>query len=119
MTERRLVALACRVPLVGEGVASAFDGLAAVERVPAGADTLTVLRWLRPDVLVVDSEEEAQRAIPHARETGLTLVHVLLRERRLRVLKSGRWIEPAEEAVSGDLLCAIVVGESYGRELQP
>ncbi len=111
-----LVALVCRVPLLYEALTTALDGIASVRRFPAGGgDTSGLLRALRPDAVIVDSEEEADEATAFARESSSTLVHVSLRGRTVRTLQDGRW-QDAHGDASPEGIRNAVVGGIFGRE---
>jgi hypothetical protein len=100
-----LVAVVSGVPLLSEAVEEALQGMAEVRSFPAGGgDTDGFLRFLRPDAVVVDSAEEAQAAIRFARDAGATLVHVSLPDRRLRLLRTGGWVEYANGSASPERL---------------
>jgi hypothetical protein len=100
-----LVAVVSGVPLLTEAVEEALQGMAEVRSFPAGGgDTASFLRFLRPDAVVVDSVEEARQATRFARDAGATLVHVSLRDQRLRLLRSGGWIEYANGSASPERL---------------
>lgn len=111
-----LVAVVCRVPLLYEALTAALDGVANVRRFPAGGgDTVGLLRALRPDAVIVDSEEEADEAAAFARESSSPLVHVSLHERTLRTLRDGRWHQ-AEEDATPEAIRNAIVGGIFGRE---
>ena len=112
-----LVAVVCAVPLLSEALSAILDSIAEVRSFPAhGGDTSGLLRSLGPDAIVVDTEEEAENAAPFARERGLALVHVLLRERRLRVLSGDgeMWEERDNGGASPEAIRNILVGAIYG-----
>lgn len=106
-----LVAVVCCVPMLGEAVTTAFEGIAEVRRFPAGrGDTAGLLRALGPDAVVVDSEAEANEAAAFAGETNSPLVHVSLRDQVLRTFVDGRWNQAAEPASPESIRNAIVGG---------
>jgi hypothetical protein len=87
-----LVVVVCTVPLLSEAVEASFRGIAEVRSFPGELeDTDGLLRSVDPDAIVVDSEPQAEAAEAYARETGTPLVHVILREQQLRVLRNGTW----------------------------
>jgi hypothetical protein len=111
-----LVAVLCGIPMVGEAVAAALDSIAEVRRFPAGrGDTTGLLSWLRPDAVVVDTDEEATGAARFARETGAPLVHVSLEGPKLRVLRGDGWEEVGAAGGSAEALRNVVVGAIFGR----
>jgi hypothetical protein len=110
-----LVAVVCAVPLLSEALSAILDSIAEVRAFPARCgDTIGLLRSLGPDAIVVDTEEEAENAAPFARESGLALIHVLLRERRLRVLSGELWEERDNGGASPEAIRNILVGAIYG-----
>ena len=109
-----VVAAVCAVPILTEALRTILDGIAEVRTFPArGGDTVGLLRSLAPDAIVVDTEDEAQAAAPFARDAELTLVHVLLRERKLRVLSGEEWQE-FEDGASPEEIRNVLVGALYG-----
>jgi len=94
-----LVVAVCSVPLLSEGLTAALEDIADVQGFPAHrGDTVGLLRWLKPDAVIVDAEDEAEAAAPFARESKSPLVHISLKERKLRILRDGDW----KDAGSGD-----------------
>jgi hypothetical protein len=90
-----LVAVISRVPLLGEVVAEELRDLADVRFVPTGrCDIATLLSFLEPDAVVIDSADSVAAAKAHADESGCGLVHVELRGcGGLRVLRRGAWTD--------------------------
>ena len=112
-----VVAVVYTVPLLCEALAGSLDGIAELRTFPARhGDTGGLLRSLEPDAVVVDTADEAEAAVGYARETGAPLVHVLLRERRLRVLRDGDWDEAECGAATPEGIRNIIVGGVYGRQ---
>jgi hypothetical protein len=100
-----IVAVISAVPLLSEAVEQALDGIAEVRSFPAGGgDTEGFLRFLHPDAVVVDSAAEARAAVRFAREEHATLVHVSLTDQRLRLLRTGGWVEYANGLASPERL---------------
>jgi hypothetical protein len=100
-----LVAVVSAVPLLSEAVEQALEGIAEVRSFPAGGgDTDGFLRFLRPDAVVVDSADEARAALRFARDEHATLVHVSLPDQRLRLLRTGGWVEYANGLASPERL---------------
>ena len=109
---RPLIALVSNVPLLGEAVTAALAEIAEVHWFPAdGGDTVGLLRALKPDGVVVDTDSEAAEAAAYVRDTPWPLVHVRLAERRLRVMRDGRWedrqVEATPQAIRNELIGAI------------
>ena len=110
-----LVAVVCAVPILAEALSAILEGIAEVRSFPARCgDTAGLLRSLNPDAIVVDTADEAEAAAPVANESGLALVHVLLRERKLRVLGAGGWEERDNGGASPEAIRNILVGAIYG-----
>ena len=111
-----LVAVLSAVPILGEALTAALESIAEVRRFPAHrGDTVGLLRWLRPDAVVVDSEEEAEAAADFARETGSPLVHISLASRVVRIWREGRWEEAPPGGDSSETVRNAVVGGLFGR----
>ncbi|MDQ3891187.1 MAG: hypothetical protein M3312_11650 [Actinomycetota bacterium] len=111
-----LVAFVCGVPLLCEAVAAALENVADVRQFPAGrGDTLGLLRWLQPDAVVVDTEGDVEDAASFAREANAPLVHVLPRQRRLRILRNGDWEEAEDGGASVEAIRNAVVGGLFRR----
>ena len=88
---RPLVAVLCSVPLLVEAVSAALE-FAEVRPFSGGrGDTTGLLRWLRPDAVIVDSDRDAQEAAAFAQEHDLPLLHISVRERELRLFHRGTW----------------------------
>jgi hypothetical protein len=112
--KRPLVAVLSTVPLLGEAVGSALE-FADVRTFEARGDARGLLEWLRPDVLVVDSELGAED-VAFARATALPVVHISVREHTLRLFENGEWIDvtnedgPTPEAVRNVVAGALFAG---------
>jgi hypothetical protein len=112
---RPLVAAVCTVPLLCEALSTAMDGIAEVQSFPAGREgSAGLLRFLEPDAVVVDTREEAKHAEAYARESGAPLVHVLLAQQKLRLLRAGKWREPPVDDASPESIRNVLVGALYG-----
>jgi hypothetical protein len=109
-----LIAVICTVPLLEEALLAAVGDVTTVRSFPAGRDTVGLLSWLRPDGVVVDSDEEAENATPFARERDVPLVHVSFARRKLRVLRDGEWDEPDDLTAAPETLRNIIVGGIFG-----
>ena len=88
---RPFVAVVCDVPLLGEAMRSTLDFADVQTFAARGGDLDGLVRWLRPDVLIVDSAQAAEDATPYAEEHGLPVLHVSVQERTLRVYRHGMW----------------------------
>jgi hypothetical protein len=65
--------------------------------------------------VVVDNAEEAEAAAEFAREARATVVHVSLREDRLRLLHAGRWQNLSDGSASPERIRSAVVAGIYLR----
>ena len=115
--EMPFVVTLCATPLLCEAVIGALRGFADVRPFPAGArDVAGLLRSLAPDAVVVDRQEEAERAAAWAEETRTPLVHIALAERKLRLLVDGAWADQPEMATTAtENLRNTIVGAMYSR----
>ena len=111
-----LVAVVCAVPLLGEAMQGALEGLADVKVIPARQPELGgLLKSLQPDAIVVDDEEEAAVAATYARFARVPVIHVGLRTSRLRLLHEGAWVTPEESDASPETVRNLIAGGIYGR----
>jgi hypothetical protein len=113
---RPLVAVVCAVPLVGEAMRSALE-FADVHTFDArGGDLDGLVRWLRPDALIVDTHAGAEEAAAFAHEHDLPVLHVSVQERELRLYRGGTWEQigngdgPTPEAIRN-----VVAGALFAR----
>ncbi|HEX6490719.1 MAG TPA: hypothetical protein VF002_05035 [Gaiellaceae bacterium] len=112
-----LVAAVCKVPLLGEALAASFEGIAELRSFPGELEDIDgLLRSLHPDAVVVDSRSQAAQAEPYARASQAPLVHVLLREQKLRVLRNGDWEADDSDGASAEAIRNAVVAGLYGRQ---
>jgi hypothetical protein len=113
-----LVAVVCAVPLLGEAMLAALEGLADVKVIPARQPELGgLLKSLQPDAIVVDDEEEAAVAATYARFARVPVIQIDLRAGRLRLLQDGNWITPEEHDASPETVRNLVAGGIYGRRV--
>jgi hypothetical protein len=109
-----LVAVICTVPLLGEAIASALDSIADVRTFPGRRrDVVGLLSSVRPDAVVVDDPIEAAEARSWAQSQDLPLVHICLRQRKLRVLRNGEWEETL--GASAESIRNVIAGSMYAR----
>jgi hypothetical protein len=114
---RPLVVAVCSVPLLQEALAAALEDIAEVQGFPAHrGDTVGLLRWLKPDAVVVDAEEEAEAAASFARESKSPILHISLAERKLRILRDGDWEDTGSEGTSPEEIRNILAAGLFGRE---
>lgn len=115
-TSRPLVVALCSVPLLHEGLEVALGEIADVRVFPAnGNDTVGLLRMLRPDAIVVDDADQAETAAAYAGEASSTLLHISLKERRLRILRRGGWEDAGNGSTSPEELRNIVIASMLAR----
>jgi hypothetical protein len=113
---RLMVAVLCKTAIISEGLAHALDGMAEVRRFPAGqSDVAGLLDALAPDAVVVDTAEDLEAAAEFATLEDKPLVHVLLREEKLRVMSGGRWAERDGVDASPEAIRNLILGGIYGR----
>jgi hypothetical protein len=111
-----LIAIVSSVPMLQEGLRNALEGIAEVRDFPAGrGDTAGLLRSLRPDAVVVDSEEEAESVAVFARESGSPLVLVSYRDEVVKVLGVSGWEESDDVGVSPEGIRNVLVAGIFGR----
>jgi hypothetical protein len=111
-----VVAVLSSYPLLAEAVEGALEGIAEVRSFPSGqGDTADFLRLLQPAAVVVDSPEEAEAAAEFAQESLATLVHVSLREDRLRLLHAGRWQNLSDGSASPERIRSAIAAGIYLR----
>ena len=114
MTGRQpLVALLYSVPLLCEALGSALEDVAEVQAFPAKRDILGLLRAIRPDAVVIDDLDEAEEAYRWAKRHGMPLVHISLREQKIRVLNDGAWEE--RPGTSAESIRNALAGSFYRR----
>jgi hypothetical protein len=116
-TARPLVAVVCVVPLLGEAMESALDFAEVRSFSAGGGDIAGLLRWMRPDALIVDSEGDADEAAAFARDHELPVLHVSLQKRALRLHRHGAWetIGSGEHATPS-VIRNVVAGALFARE---
>jgi hypothetical protein len=109
-----LVAFLYSVPLVHEALLPTLDNIADVKAFPAGrGDVAGLLRSINPDAIVVDDFDEAAEVRGWAKRHRTPLVHIALRDQKIRVLRNGDWVESAGTSVES--IRNIIAGSLYGR----
>lgn len=88
---RPLVAVVCAVPLLGEAMRAALEFADVQTFAASGGDLDSLVRWLRPDALVVDNPESADEAATFAREHDLPVLHVSAQWREMSLYRDGSW----------------------------
>ena len=113
---RPLVAVLCSVPLLREAVGSALEFAEVLAFEGGRGDLAGLLRWLRPDVLIVDCEEDARQAQAFAQEHGLPVLFISLRERALRVLRGDAWVQVGNgEGPTPETVRNVIAGALFAR----
>ena len=116
-TTRPLVAVVCVVPLLGEAMESALDFAEVRSFSASDGDIAGLLRWLRPDALIVDSDEDAEQAAAFARDHELPVLHVSLQKRSLRLHRNGAWETVGSgEHATPTVVRNVVAGALFARE---
>lgn len=114
---RPLVAVLCSVPLLGEAVGSALEFAEVSTFADRGGDVAGLLRWLRPDALIVDSDAGALEATAFAREHDMPLLHVSVRDRALRVFRNGEWeVVGNGEGPTPEAVRNVIAGTLFARQ---
>jgi hypothetical protein len=114
---RPLVAVVCAVPLLGEAMRSALE-FAEVQTFSAGGgDLVGLVRWLRPDALIVDTVAGAEEATRVARDAQVPVLYISMQERSLRFCRDGRWetLDDGEEPTP-DAIRNVVAGALFARD---
>ena len=116
--EEPLVVAVVAVPLLGEAMTAALEGLAECKVIPARQPELGgLLKSLQPDAIVVDDEEEAAVAATYARFARVPVIRVSIRDSRVQVLEDGIWIRPEEHDASPETIRNLVAAGIYGRRV--
>jgi hypothetical protein len=111
-----LVVAVCAVPLLQEALATALEDIAEVQSFPAHrGDTVGLLRWLKPDAVVVDAEDEAEAAASFGYESNAPVLHISLRDRKLRLLRDGDWEEAGNGGTSSEEIRNILAAGLFAR----
>jgi hypothetical protein len=83
-----------------------------------GGDLDGLLRFLRPDVLIVDSHTGAEQAIAFARESDLPVLHLSVQERELRFYRGGTWTHVGNgEGPTPEAIRNVVAGALFAKEV--
>ena len=110
-----LVALVCSVPLVNEAVSAAL-AFAEVRSFAGRKDTTGLLKWLHPDAVVVDNDDDARDASAFAQESGVPVLHISIHDRSLRLFREGLWQDVATaEGPTAETIHNILAGSLFAR----
>ena len=114
------MAVVCAVPVLGEALMSALDFAEVHSFSERGGDVAGLLEWLRPDAVVVDSDDGAAGALRYAAGKGVAVLHISVRTDELRMLRDGEWHHvgngdgPTPEAIRN-----VVAGALFARSEVP
>jgi hypothetical protein len=117
---RPLVAVVCSVPLLALAVASALEFAEVRSFSDTGGGVAGLLNWLRPDAVVVDTENAATDAAAYALEHPLPLLHIAVREQQLRLFMSGEWEYVTDSGgASAESIRNVIAGTLFARKGVP
>ena len=113
-----LVAIISKIPILAEALVAALEPSATVEHFPAGApDTAGLVRYLQPDALIADDDENLSELEAVAREQQFVLLAVDLPDRTLRLLDhDGHWIDPPDRDPSAEVIRNIILAHLVTRK---
>ena len=114
---RPLVAVVCAVPLLGEAMSAALDFAEVRAFSERSGDVEGLLRWVRPDAVVVDSDCGADAAQRFADGKSLPVLHICVRTDELRTLRDGEWHNIGNgEGPTPEAIRNVVAGALFARE---
>jgi hypothetical protein len=114
--DRPLVAVVCAVPLLGAAMTSALEFAEVHSFAARGGDIAGLLHWLHPDAVIVDNDASAADATAFAQKHDLPVVHIALRERALRLFRSGEWeVVTNGEGPTSEAIRNVVAGVLFAR----
>ncbi len=109
-----IVLVVSATPLLYEALADSMRGFATLHEIPANRpDLIGLLRALHFDALVVDTPTEVGEIEALARELRRPLLHILLRERKVRVLRDDGFEVFDEAGASAESIRNLLVGEIF------
>jgi hypothetical protein len=115
---RPLVAVVCSVPLLGEALVTTLDFAEVRSFSNRGGDIAGLLTWVRPDAVIVDSEDGVAGATAFALENNVPLVYVSVRDRSLHLYRDGEWEQVGDgEGPTPEALRNVVAGSLFARGL--
>jgi hypothetical protein len=112
---RPLVAVICAVPLLGEAVKCALDFAEVRPFTADGGDVAGLLRWLKPDAVVVDTHDSAREAAAFSLETGLPIVHISVHDQTLYLFRRGAWKQVGDGPTPEDVR-NVIAGALFARQ---
>ena len=111
-----LVVAVCAVPLLQEALTATLEDIAEVQSFPAHrGDTVGLLRSLKPDAVVVDAEDEAEAAASFGHESNSPVLHISLKDRKLRLLRNGDWEDAGNGGTSSEEIRNILAASLFAR----
>jgi len=109
-----LVMVLYSLPLMCEAIASSLEAFADVRGFPAlRPDPVGLLDAVAPDAVVVDHALEAAAVRNWAQRENVPLIHIRLRERKIRILRHGVWEESI--GASSEAIRNVIAGALYAR----
>jgi hypothetical protein len=107
----------CDVPLLGEAMRSALEFADVQTFAASGGDLDGLVRWVRPDALIVDSAVAAEEAAGFTPEHELPVVYLSVDERMLRLYRRGVWeiVVDNGEGPSPEAIRNVVAGALFAR----
>jgi hypothetical protein len=113
---RPLVAVVCSVPLIGEALTTTLDFAEVRSFSSRGGDIAGLLTWVRPDAVIVDSQDGAAEATAFAREQDVPLVYMSVRDHSLHLYRSGQWEQVSYgQGPTPEALRNVVAGSLFAR----
>jgi hypothetical protein len=114
---RPLIAVVCGVPLLGEALQAALDFGEVRLFSEKGGDVAGLLEWIRPDAIVVDTQDGAEAAASYALAQQRPLLHIGVRERELRLFHQGEWHQVGNgDGPTPETIRNVVAGALFARE---
>jgi len=114
---RPLVAIICAVPLLSEAVRSALEFAEVQSFAATGGDIAGLLRWLRPDAVVVDNDDGAAEAASFAAQHDLPVLHISVHDRQLRLFRHGSWefVRDDKDGPTPEEIRNVIAGALFAR----
>jgi hypothetical protein len=119
---RPFVAVICAVPLLGEAVACALDFAQVRTFAADGGDVAGLLSWVKPDAVIVDTDDAARDASAYAAASGVPALHICVQKQSLRLFRRGAWEDvsngdgPTPETIRNVIAGGLYAREEVGRE---
>ena len=115
---RPFVAVVCDVPLLGEAMRSALEFADVQTFAARGGDLDGLVRWLRPDALIVDNASSAEEAATFAHEHDLPVLHISAQDRTMSLYRSGAWERIGNgEGPTAEAVRNVVAGVVFTRDV--